>query len=143
MWLEFCYIKLQRRQYHQFSSVALLCLTLCDPTGCSLLKLMSIESVTPSKHLILCHPLLLPLSIFPSIRVFPNESVFCIRWPNYWSLSISPSTEYSGLIFFRMDWLNLLSVQGTLSRVVSNTTVQKHQFFGTQLSSQSNSHIHT
>ena len=110
----------------------------------SLLKLMSIESVIPSNHLILCHPLLLPSSIFPSIRVFSNESVLCIRWPKYWSFSfsISPSSEYSGQISFRMDWLDLLAVQG-LSRVFSNTTVQKHQFFGAQLSSQSNSHIHT
>ena len=110
----------------------------------NLLKLMSIESVMPSNHFILCHPLLLPPSIFPSIRVFSNESVFHIRWPKYWSFSfsISPSNEYSGLISFRMDWLDLLAVQG-LSRVFSNTTVQKHQFFGAQLSSQSNSHIHT
>ena len=82
----------------------------------SLLKLMSIESVIPSNHLILCRPLLLLLSVFPSIRVFSNESVLCIRWPNYWrfSFSISPSNEYSGLISFRMDWLDLLAVQGTL-----------------------------
>ena len=82
----------------------------------SLLKLMSIESVMPSNHLILCHPLLLPASIFPSIRVFSNESVLCISWPKYWSFSfsISPFKEYSGLISFRMDWLDLLVVQGTL-----------------------------
>ena len=82
----------------------------------SLLKLMSTESVMPSNHLILCHPLLLPPSIFPSIRVFSNESVLCIRWPKYWSFSfnISPSNEYSELIYFRMDWLDLLAVQGTL-----------------------------
>ena len=80
----------------------------------SLLKLMSIESVMPSNHLILCHPLLIPSSIFPSIRVFSNESVFHIRCPKNWSFSISPSSEYSGLISFRMDWLNLLAVQGTL-----------------------------
>jgi len=101
----------------------------------SLLKLMSIESVMPSNHLILCHPLLLPPSIFPSIRVFSNESVLRIRWPKYWrfSFSICPSNMYSGLISFRMDWLDLLAVQGTL-RVFSNTTIQKHQFFGAQLS---------
>ena len=100
----------------------------------SLLKLMSIESVMPSNHLILCHPLLLLPSIFPSIRAFSNESVLSIRWPKYWnfSFSINPSNEYSGLISFRMDWLELQS-KG-LSRVFSNTTVQKHQFFGIQLS---------
>ena len=82
----------------------------------SLLKLMFIESVMPSKHLTLCHPLLFPLSIFPSIRVFSNESVLRIGWPKYWSFSFStsPSNEYSGLISFRMDWLDLLAVQGTL-----------------------------
>ena len=82
----------------------------------SLPKLMSIESVMPSNHLILCHPLLLLPSIFPSIRVFSNESALRIRWPNYWSFSfsISPSNEYSGLISFRMDWLDLLAVQGIL-----------------------------
>ena len=79
----------------------------------SLLKLMSIESVMPSNHLILCCPLLLLPSIFPSIRVFSKESVVCIRWPKYWSFSINPSNEYSGLIFFRIDWLDL-AVQGTL-----------------------------
>ena len=78
-----------------------------------LLKLMSIESVMPSNHLILHHPLLLPLSIFPSIRVFSNESVLHVRWPKYWSFNISPSNEYAGLISFRMDWLGLLAVQGT------------------------------
>ena len=82
----------------------------------SLLKLMSIELVMPSNHLILCRPLLLTLSIFPSIKVFSSESVLHIRWPKYWtfSFSISPSNEYSGLISFRMDWLDLLAVQGTL-----------------------------
>ena len=92
----------------------------------SLLKLMSIESVMPSNHLILCRPLLLQPSTFPSIRVFSNESVLCIRWPKNWgfSFSISPSNEYSGLISFRMDWLDLLAVQGTL-KIFSNTTVQK------------------
>ena len=86
----------------------------------SLLKLMSIESVMPSNHLILCRPLLLPPSIFPSIRVFSNESVLCIRWPKYWSFSfsISPSNEYSGLISFRIDWFDLLAVQGTLKSLL-------------------------
>ena len=100
-------------------------------------KLMSIESVMPSSHLILCRPLLLLPSIFPSIRVFSNEPSLLIRRPKYWSFSfsISPSNEYSGLISFRMDWLDLLAVQGTLNTTVfSNTTVQKHQFFGGQLS---------
>ena len=111
----------------------------------SLLKLMSIESVVPSNHLILCHPLILLSSIFPSIMVFSNESVLPIRWPEYWSFSfsISPSSKYSGLISFRMDWFDVLVVQGTLSRGFSNTTVRKHQFFSAQLSLQSNSHIHT
>ena len=109
----------------------------------SSLKLMFIESLKPSSHLILCHPLFLLPPILPSIRVFSNESTLRMRWPKYWSfsLSISPSNEHPGLIF-RMDWLDLLAVQG-LSRVFSNTTVQKHQFFSAQLSSQSNSHIHT
>ena len=80
----------------------------------SLLKLMSIESVMPSNHLLLSHPLLLLPSIFLSIRVFSNESVLCIRWPKYWSLSINSSSEYSGLISFRIDWFDLLAVQGTL-----------------------------
>ena len=92
----------------------------------SLLKLMSIESVMPSNHLIVCHPLLLPLSIFPSIRVFSNESTLPIRWPKYWSFSfsISASNEYSGLISFRMDWLDLLVVQGVLSCQESSPTTQ-------------------
>ena len=110
----------------------------------SLLIFMSIELVVPSNHLILCHPLLLLHSIFLRVRVFSNKSVLHMRQPNYWSFSfsISPSNEYSGLISFRMDWLDLPAVHG-LSRVFSNTTVQKHQFFRAQLSLQSNSHIHT
>ena len=86
----------------------------------SLLKLMSFESVMPSNHLILCYPLLLPPSIFPSIRVFSNESLLPIRWPKYWSFSfsISPSNEYPGLIPFRMDWLDLLAIQGTLKSLL-------------------------
>ena len=97
----------------------------------------------PSNHLILCHSLLLLPSVFPSIRVFSSESVLHIRWPKYWNFSIRPSSEYSGLLSFRMVWSDLLAVQGTLKRVFSNTTVQKHQFFGTQLSLWSNSRIHT
>ena len=115
-----------------FSSIAKLCPTLCDPMSSStpalpvryssrsLLRLMSIESVMPSNHLILCHPLLLPPSIFPSIRVFSSESLLCITWPKSWSFSfnISPSNEYPGLISFRMDWLELLAVQGTLKSLL-------------------------
>ena len=104
----------------------------------------AIQPVMPSSHLILHRPLLLLPSIPPSIRVFSNESTLNMRWPKYWSFSFSiiPSKEIPGLISFRMDWLDLLQSKG-LSRVFSNTTVQKHQFFGTQVSSQSNSHIHT
>ena len=109
----------------------------------SSLKLTSIESVMPSSHLIPCRPLLLLPPIPPSIRVFSNESTLHIRWPKDWSFSfISPSNEHPGLISFRMDWLDLLASKG-LSRVFSDTTVQKQQFFSTQPSSQSNSHIHT
>ena len=110
----------------------------------SLLKLMSIESVMPSNHLILCHPLLLPPSIFPSIRVFSNESVLPIRWPKYWSFRfrICTSKEYSGLISFRMDWLDLLAVQGTLKRLLQHhsskaSVLQCSAFFIVH------SHIHT
>ena len=108
----------------------------------SLLKLVSIESVMPSNHLILCHPLLLPSSIFPSIRVFANGSVLRIRWPKYWSFSfnVSPSNEYSGLISFRMDWLDLLAVHGTLKSLLqhhsSKASILRHSaFFMVQLSS--------
>ena len=108
----------------------------------SLLKFMSIESVILSNHLILCCPLLHLPSIFPRIRVFSNESALHIRRRNYWSFSISPSNEYSGLISFRIDWFDLLSVQGTeRPRVYSSTTTQKHQFFGAQPCLWSNSHI--
>ena len=131
----------------KISSVAQSCPTLCDLMDCStpglpvyhqlpeLTQLMSIESVMPSNHLILCCPLLLLPSIFSSIRVFSNESALRIRWPKYWSFSfnISPSNEHSGLIF--LGWTVWISLQSKgLSRVFSNTTVQKHQFFGAQLS---------
>ena len=131
----------------QFSSVSQLCPTFETPwmVACqaslsitnsqSLLKLMSIESVMSSNHLILCHPLFLLPSIFPNIRVFSSESVFCIRWPRYWNLSfsISPSNEHPGLISFReTSWTSLESRE--LSRDFSSTTVQKDQFFGAQLS---------
>ena len=124
---------------HQFSSLQLLShvrlfatpwtaarqASLSITNSWSLLKLMSIESVMPSNHLILCHPLLLLPSIFPSIRVFSSESVLRISWPKYWSFSfnISPSNEYSGLISFRMDLLDLLAVQGTLQHHSSNSSV--------------------
>ena len=104
-----------------------------------LLKLMSIKSVMPSNHLILCHPLLLLPSIFPSISVFSNESILCIRWPNYWSFSISHFNAYSGLISFRMDWLDLFAVQGTLKSLFqhhsSEASIPWHSaFFMVQLS---------
>ena len=107
----------------------------------NLIKLMSIEWVMPSNHLILCHPLLLLPSIFPSIKVFSSESVLCIRWPKHWSFSfsISPSNEYSGLISFRMDWLYLLAVQGTRKSLLQHQSsqasiLQRSAFFIVQLS---------
>ena len=134
-------LSFQKKEKQLVSSVSQSCLfatpwtaahqaSLCITSSQSLLKLMSIESVMPSNHLILCHPLLLLPSIFPSTKVFSSESVLCIRWPKYWSFSfsISPSNEYIGLISFRIDWLDLLAIQGTLS----HTTVQKHQFFSAQ-----------
>ena len=109
----------------------------------SLLKLMSIKSVIPSKYLILCHSLLLP-SIFPSIRVFSNESLPCIRWSKYWSFSfsISPSNEYSGLISFRIDWLDLLAVQGTLRSLLQHHS-SKASILWCSAFLMSNSYIHT
>ena len=143
--------------WKQFSSVQLLChlqlfatpwtaarqASLSITNFRSLLTLMSIELVMPSNHPILCHLLLLP-SLFPSIRVFSNESVLHIRWPKYWSLSfsISPSNEWSRLISFSIDWLDLLAVQGTLRSLLQQHS-SKASFFDAQLSSQSNSHIHT
>ena len=137
----------------QFSSVAQSCPTLCDPMDCStpgllsitnppsLLKLMSIELVMPSNHLILCHPLIFPPSIFPSIRVFSNESVLQSRWPKYWSFSfsISPSNEYSGPVCFRIDGLDLLAVQGTLKSLLQHysskaSILRCSDFFIVQLS---------
>ena len=126
-------------------SVAKLCLTLCDPwttahqaspsitNSWSLPKLMSVESVMPSNHLILCCPLLLLHSIFPSNRVFSNESALRIRWPKYWSFSfnISPSNEHPGLISFRMNWLDFLAVQGTLKSLLQHHS-SKASFFGAQ-----------
>ena len=137
----------------QFSSVAQLCPTLCNPMDCStpglpvlhqlleFIKLTSIESVMPSSHLILCHPLLLLPPIPPSIRVFSNESALRIRWPKYWSFSfnISPSNEHPGLISFRMDWLDLLAVQGILKSLLQHhsskaSILQCSAFFIVQLS---------
>ena len=144
--------KIAKNNWAHFSSVSQSCPTLCNPMYCSrqtslsitnsqsLLKLMSIESVMPSNHLILCRPLLLPPSIFPSIRVFSNESVLPIRWPKYWSFSfnISPSNEYSGLISFRIDWLDLLAVQGILKSLLqhhsSKASIQYLAFFIVELS---------
>ena len=136
----------------QFSSIVQSCQTLCNPMDCrmpgfpihhhsgSLIKLMSIKSVTPSNHLILCHPLLLLPLVFPSIWVFSNESVLHIRWPKYrrFSFSISPSNAYAGLISFRIDWLDLLVVQGTLKNLLqhhsSNASIlQCSAFFMVQL----------
>ena len=134
-------------------SVAKLCPTLCDPMDCSmlgfpvlhylvsLLKLMSIELVMPSNHLILCGPLLLLPSIFPNIRVFSNESALCLRWPKYWSFSfkICPTNEHSGLISFRMNWLDLLAVQGILKSLLQHhsskaSIPRRSAFFIVQLS---------
>ena len=136
-----------------FSSVAQSCLTLCDPMNHStpglpvhhqlpeFTQLISIEAVMPSSHLILCRPLLLLPSIFPSIRVSSNESVLHIRWPKYWSFSfnISPCNEHPGLISFRMDWLDLLAVQGALKSLLQHhsskaSILQCSAFFTVQLS---------
>ena len=129
-----CLFQLHQPQFSSVSSVAQLCLTLCDPMNRSMpglpvitnarssLRLTSTESVMPSIHLILCHPLLLLPPVPPSIRVFSNESALCMRWPKYWSFSfsISPSNEHPGLISFRMDWLGLLAVKGTLKSLLQH-----------------------
>ena len=157
------YISLWTRYYYYFEILleylylSLFCLSVvldsCDPMDCStpgfpvfhcswsLLKLMFIESVMPSNLLILCCPLLLPPSIFPSIRVISSESALCIRWPKYWSFSfsISSSNEHSGLISFRMDWLDLLAVQGTLKSLLQHhsskaSVIQCSAFFIAQIS---------
>ena len=144
------------RSVSSISSVAQSCLTLCDPMNCStpgllvhhhLLEFTQTHIHRVSDAIQPSHPLSSPFPPVPnplSIRVFSNESTLRMRWPKYWSFSfgIIPSKEIPGLISFRMDWLDLLESKG-LSRVFSNTTVQKHQFFSAQLSSQSNSHIHT
>ena len=147
-------VKTEYRLTVQFSSVAQSCLTLCDPMNCSTPDLpvhhqlpestqtLVIELVMPSNHLILSCPLLLLPSIFPSIRVFSNESALCIRWPKYWSFSfnISPSNEHPGLIYFRMDWLDLLAVQGTLKSLLQHhsskaSILLRSAFFIVQLTS--------
>ena len=148
------FIKMMMLNMSQFSSVTQSCGNLCDPMDCSmpgfpvhhqlqsLLKLMSIKAVMPPNHFILCHSLLLLPSIFPCIRVFSNESVLHIRWPKYWSFgfSISPFHEYSGLISFRMDWLDILAVQGTLKNLLQHHSskaliLQCSAFFTVQLTS--------
>ena len=125
-------------------------MSVCNPINCStpgfpvlhylleLLKFMSIESVMPSNHLILCHSFLLLPSVFPSVRVFSNDSFLHIRWPKYWSFSISPSNEHPGLISFRMDWLDLLAVQGTLKSLLQHhsskaSVLRRSAFFTVQL----------
>ena len=137
-------------------AIQLLSQLFCNPMDCSmsgfpfsipwsLLRFMSIESVMPSNHLILCHPLLLP-SIFSSIRVFSNELAFLIRWPKYWSFSVSPSNKYSGLISIRIDWFDLLAVQGTLKSLLqhhSSESIISSVLSLTQPLLWSNSHIHT
>ena len=156
-WVLLC-MEFSRQEYWSgcCCSVAKSCPTFCDPmkTVCqssvsftisqSFPKFLSIESVMPSNHLILCFPLLLLVSIFPSIRVFSNESALCIRWPKYCSFSFStnPSNEYSGSISFRNDWFNLLTVQGALKSLLQHHS-SKHEFFGAQPFLWSNFHIHT
>ena len=153
MIFHYCLISIHYYHSVQLSSVPQSCPTHCNCMDCNtpglpvhhqlleFTQLMSITSVMPSNHLILCHPLLLLPSIFHRIRVFSNESVLCIRWPNYWSFSfnISPSNEYSGLISFRMDWVDLLAVQGTLKSLLQHhsskaSILQCSAFFIVQLS---------
>ena len=155
MWYVKLWYQFSRVQLFATSWIAAHQASLSITNSQSLPKLMSIESVMPPRHLILCRPIFLLPPIPPSISVFPSESFLCVRWPKYWSFSfsISPSSEHPGLISFRMDWLRekkkkgwtgWISLQSKgLSRVFSNAIVKKHQFFGAQLSSQSNSNIHT
>ena len=153
-----CYTNFSSVQFSsvQFSSFAQSCPTLCDLMNCSMSGLPVHHQLPestqthahwvlmPSNHLIFCRPLLLPPSTLPSIRVFSNESALCIRWPKYWSFSFSISLPMNTQDWSPLGWTAWISLQSKgLSRVFSNTTVQKHQFFGAQLSSQSNSHIHT
>ena len=151
-YVQVIFINTSMKDLDQFSSVAQSCPNSCNPMNRSTpgfpvhhqLPEFTQTHIHWVSDAILCYPLLLLPPIPPSIRVFSNESTLRMRWPKYWSFSftISPSKEIPGLISFRMDWLDLLAVKG-LSRVFSNTTVQKHQFFGAQPSSQSNSHIPT
>ena len=147
--------KLWSRPLYQFSSVTQSCTTLCDLMDCSMLGLpvhQQLLELTQThihwvgdafNHLILCHTLLLP-STFPSIQVFPNESILPIRWPKYWSFSFNINSSNDIQDWFSLGWTGWISLQSRgLSRVFSNTTVQKHQFFGAQLSLWSNSHSHT
>ena len=137
----------------QFSSITQSCPTLCDPMNCStpglpvhhhIPEFTSTKSVMPSSHLIICHPLLLLPLISPSIRVFAKESTLRMRWPKYWSFSFSSFLPKKSQGWSPSEWTGWISLQSKgRSRVFSNTTVQKHQFFCAQLSSQSNSHIHT
>ena len=147
-----CYFLLQCMKVKSERDVAQSCPTLCDPMNRSTpglpvhhqlpesLKLTSSKSVMPSSHLILCHLLFFLPPIPPSIRVFPNDSTLCMRWPKYWSFSfnISPSNEHPGLITFRMDWLDLFAVQGTLKSLLqhhsSKASILRHSFFTVQLS---------
>ena len=156
LWLK-VWSSAQQHQNHQvqFSSVAQSCPTLRDPMDCSmpgfpvrhqfleLAQILSIKLVMPSNHLILCHPIILQPSIFPSIRVFYNESILRIRWPKCWSFnfSISTSNEYSVLISFRTDWFNLLTVQGTLKSLLQHHNLKASILRHSAL--WSNSHIHT
>ena len=150
------YSCLKRSHGVQFSSVTQPCPTLCDPMDCStpdlpihpqlleLIKLMSTESVMSSNHLILCRPLLLLPPISPSIRVFSNESALCMKWPKYWSFSfsINPSNEYSGLIFYSIDWFDLLAVQGTPKSLLWHHSCKASALWCPDFL-WSNSHIHT
>ena len=153
--IEFSYLSQPGRGFsHSCCLVIQSCLTLCNPMDCStphssvftfswsLLKLMSIESVILSKHLIPCHSFLLLSSIFPSIQVFSSELALCIRWPKYWCFSISLSNDSSGLIFFQIDCLDTLTIQGTLKSLLQyHNSKASVQLFSAQSSLSSNSHI--
>ena len=124
---------------HELQHARVPCLSL-SPAVCSD---SSVDSVMPSNYLILCHPLLLLPSIFPGIRIFSNESAICIRWPKYWSFKISPSNEYSVLISFRIDWFDLLAIQGTLKSLLQHCSLKPSILWCSAFFIWSNSHIHT